>query len=68
MVVLTQKQAKKLIDSGAAEQVCTMYQEHSDKTFGVLNNFSVQQTQHYVIGGGDLRDEVPMTTATFGKK
>ena len=68
MTVLTRKQAKSLIDSGKAVQVTTMYREHSDKTFGVLNNLESQKTAHYLIGSGDLREEVPETTPTFDRK
>lgn len=67
MTVITQSQAKALIKSGNASQVCTTYQPHNDKTYGVINNSATQKTQHYLIGAGDLRDDVPMTIPTFRK-
>lgn len=66
--VLTKAQAKKLIETGKAAQVTVMYQAQTDTTYGVLNNYEVQKTQHYPIGAGDLRDDVPETTPTFDRK
>lgn len=68
MSILTKAKAKTLIESGKAAQVTVMYQQHNDTTYGVLNNYDTQKTEHYPIGSGDLRDEVPETTPTFDRK
>lgn len=67
MNIITKAKAQSLIESGKVVQVGTMYQEHSDKTFGVLNNLETQKTDHYLIGATDLRDDVPETTPTFDR-
>lgn len=66
--VLTKAQAKKLIETGKAAQVTVMYQAQTDTTYGVLNNYEECTTQHYPIGTGDLRDDVPETTPALNEQ
>lgn len=68
MTIITKAQAKKLLEAGKAAQVTVMYQAHNDTTYGVLNNYETQKTEHYPIGAGDLRDDVPETSPTFDRK
>lgn len=67
MSVITKLQAKSMVDAGKAAQVATMFQENSNKTFGVLTDYQSQKTHHYLIGEGDLRNDVPETTPTFDR-
>lgn len=50
MTMLTLDQAKALFNSGKAAQMSTMYNHHSNKTFGVVDNRSAKRTDHYQIG------------------
>lgn len=61
MAIITKLQADKLIRSGKAAQVATTYQSYSDKTFGVIDNYELQRTDHYLIGIGDMRESAPET-------
>lgn len=67
MTMLTIDQAKSLFSSGKAAQMTTMYNQHSNKTFGVVDNRSAKRTDHYLIGPGDLTHEVPEKTPTFDR-
>ena len=67
MTMLTVDQAKALFSSGKAAQTTTMYNHHSNKTFGVVDNRSAKRTDHYLIGDGDLTHEVPEKIPTFDR-
>lgn len=67
MTMLTLDQAKALFNSGKAAQMSTMYNHHSNKTFGVVNNRSAKRTDHYLIGEGDLTHVVPEKSPTFDR-
>ncbi|MBP6096116.1 MAG: hypothetical protein KBF58_08420 [Methyloversatilis sp.] len=67
MTMLTVDQAKALFSSGKAAQTTTMYNHHSNKTFGVVDNRSAKRTDHYLIGDGDLTHEVPEKVPTFDR-
>lgn len=68
MTILTRIKAKHLIDAGKGAQVGIMYEEHNNTTYGVLNNYEAQRTDHYPIGHGDLRGAVSATTPTFDQR
>ena len=67
MTMLTIDQAKALFSSGKAAQTTTMYNEHSNKTFGVIDNRFAKRTDYYPIGPGDLTHEVPEKIPTFDR-
>jgi hypothetical protein len=72
MATLNRAQAKRLIDAGAATQFTVCYSEENNITYGVLNNTGsgkadLHRVDHYPIGTGDLRGEVPETTPTFDR-
>ncbi len=68
MTMLTHDQAKSLFNSGKAAQIRTMYNEHSNKTFGVIENLKERRLDHYLIGTGDLTSEVPEKAPTFDRQ
>lgn len=68
MTMLTLDQAKALFNSGKAAQMSTMYNQHSNKTFGVVDNRSAKRTDHYLIGDGDLTHVVPEREPTFDRQ